>query len=67
MADFIRDHDTARLMARWSLLPVVGLSWVALQIGAVPTLLLIFMVFSAGLLFLRKYSEVDPKSKTIFS
>jgi len=54
VADFIRDHDTVRLMVRWSLLPVVGLSWMTLQVGAVPTLLLIFMVLSAGWLFLIK-------------
>ena len=63
VADFIRDHDTARLMARWSLLPVVGLSWVALQIGAVSTLLLIFMVLSMGWLFLIKYRGLRHRVK----
>ncbi len=49
VAEFIADHDTLRTMVRWSLLPVVGLSWMALQIGVAPTLLLLmaglFMVF----------------------
>ncbi len=49
VAGFIADHDTLRTMVRWSLLPVVGLSWMALQIGVAPTLLLLmaglFMVF----------------------
>lgn len=62
VADFIRDHDTARLMARWSLLPVVGLSWVALQIGAVPTLLvlmagLIMVFWIIGRKFARVYAD----------
>jgi hypothetical protein len=50
MADFIADHDTVRTMVRWSLLPLVGLSWMAINMGAFPTVLLLvaglIMVFA---------------------
>jgi predicted ABC-type exoprotein transport system permease subunit len=42
VADFIAGHDTVRLMVRWILLPVVGMSWIALKLGAIPVL--IFML-----------------------
>jgi hypothetical protein len=40
-ADFIASHDTLRLMVRWGLLPVVGVSWMSLNIGLSTTLVLI--------------------------
>ena len=39
VADFISKHDTACLVVRWSLLPVVGMSWMALKIGPIPALI----------------------------
>ena len=33
MADFIANHDTVRLMVRWSLLPIVGVTWISLDFG----------------------------------
>jgi hypothetical protein len=33
VADFIANHDIVRLVVRWSLLPVVGVSWVAVHFG----------------------------------
>jgi hypothetical protein len=33
VADFIAEHDTLRASVRWSLLPIVGLSWVTLNLG----------------------------------
>ena len=42
VADFIANHDTVRLMIRWSLLPLVGVSWMSLNIGPLPAL--IFML-----------------------
>jgi hypothetical protein len=33
VADFIANHDTVRFMVRWSLLPLVGVSWVAVHFG----------------------------------
>ncbi|MBW1717661.1 MAG: fibronectin type III domain-containing protein [Deltaproteobacteria bacterium] len=40
VANFISNHDTVRLMVRWSLLPVVGVSWMSLNIGLSVTLTL---------------------------
>ena len=48
VADFIANHGTVRFMVRWSLLPLVGVSWVAINIWPLPAL--IFMIlFGFGL------------------
>jgi len=60
MADFIAKHDSLRAMVRISLLPVVGVSWIALKIGPVSTvaLMLIFISCFVGLVwFRRRYKE----------
>ena len=31
VANFIAKHDTARVVVLWSLLPVIGVSWMALH------------------------------------
>ena len=41
VADFIANHDTVRLLVRWSLLPIVGVSWMTLNIGLSVILVLI--------------------------
>ena len=41
VAAFIANHDTLRLMVRLSLMPIVGMSWMTLNIGLSFTLLLI--------------------------
>ena len=46
VADFIAVHDTLRALVRWSLLPLVGLSWMLLHLGVVPTLLLLVLMSS---------------------
>jgi len=33
LADFIATHDTLRAVVRWSLMPLVGFSWVAVRFG----------------------------------
>ncbi len=38
IADFIARHEILRAVARWSLLPLAGVSWVALNLGLLPTL-----------------------------
>ena len=38
IANFISQHETLKVLVRWSLLPVVGLSWMALNIGLTFTL-----------------------------
>jgi hypothetical protein len=60
MADFIAKHDSLRAMVRISLLPVVGLSWVAQRIGPLSTvaLMLIFIICFVGLVWFRwRYKE----------
>jgi len=58
VANFIADHDTVRLLVRWSLMPMVGVSWIALNIGLIPTLafillILVFINISVVVLFKR--------------
>jgi hypothetical protein len=48
VADFIADHETVRMVIRWSLLPLIGLSWMLLHFGAAPTGLL-FVLMSTTL------------------
>ncbi len=60
MADFISKHDSLRAMVRISLLPVVGVSWVALKIGALSTvaLLLLLIYCFVGFVWYRwRYKE----------
>jgi len=44
VADFIANHNTARLIVLWSLMPVVGMSWMALNIGLIPTITIILLL-----------------------
>ena len=44
MADFIANHDTLRAIFRWSLLPLVLMSWAALRMGPVATLALMALL-----------------------
>jgi hypothetical protein len=44
-ADFIADHNTARIAVRWSLLPLVGMSWLAPKLGLGVTMVFIFLSF----------------------
>ena len=46
VAEFTANHDTLRAVVRWSLLPLVGLSWVALKLGSAVTLPLIVLLFA---------------------
>jgi hypothetical protein len=46
MADFIAKHDYLRVVVRWSLLPVLGVSWIALKLGVVPTVVLVLFLFA---------------------
>jgi predicted ABC-type exoprotein transport system permease subunit len=43
MADFIKKHDSLRLTVRLGLIPLVGVSWLALKIG--PVFTMVFMLF----------------------
>jgi len=60
IAKFIAKHDSLRAMVRISLLPVVGVSWIALKIGPLSTvtLMLTFISCFVGLVwFRRRYRE----------
>jgi len=60
MADFIAKHDSLRTVVRVSLLPIVGVSWMVLNIGPVSTLALMLFFISCfvGLVyFRRRYKE----------
>jgi len=45
-ADFIAKHDNLRMLVRWGLLPLLGISWLALNFGLVPTLSIIILLLS---------------------
>jgi hypothetical protein len=59
MADFIAKHDTLRTVVRASLLPVVGVSWIALKIGPLSTVALLFIFISCfvGLVWYRRRNK----------
>jgi hypothetical protein len=46
VADFIASHDMVRLVARSGLWPLVGVSWMALQLGPIATLALIVLLLA---------------------
>ncbi|MGD9244542.1 MAG: hypothetical protein PVH36_06385 [Desulfobacterales bacterium] len=60
MANFIAKHDSLRAMVRISLLPVVGISWIAVKLGPASTVaLMLFFIscFLSLLWFIRSYKE----------
>jgi hypothetical protein len=60
IANLIADNDSLRAIVRLSLIPFVGVSWVALKIGFVPTMALMLLVgsgFIGFVWFRRKYKE----------
>jgi hypothetical protein len=46
LANVIADHETVRMVIRWSLLPLIGLSWMLLHFGTAPTGLLFVLMSS---------------------
>lgn len=60
IGDFIARHDSLRAMVRISLLPVVGVSWIALRLGP-SSIIALMLLFGSGfmgfVLFKRKYKE----------
>jgi hypothetical protein len=44
VADFIANHDVLRLMVRWSLIPLIGVSWMLLHFGIIATMLFLFFM-----------------------
>ena len=60
-ANFIAEHVNLKAMVRVSLVPVVGISWIALKLGPGPTLLLM-LLFGIGLINLARW-RVQGASK----
>jgi hypothetical protein len=60
IANLIADNDNLRAIVRLSLIPFVGVSWVALKISFAPTMALM-LLFGSGFIgfvwFRRKYKE----------
>jgi len=46
VVEFIANHKTVRVMVRWSMLPLVGVSWMALKLGPTLTLMIITLLFA---------------------
>jgi flagellar biosynthesis protein FlhB len=46
VANVFTTHETLRIMVRWSLVPVVGMSWMALHCGVWITLALVILLVS---------------------
>jgi len=55
LADFISNHDNIKIVVRLSLLPLVGISWLALKMGSMFTItLMVLFVFGLIRLFSNK-------------
>jgi hypothetical protein len=54
MANFIAKHDILRTMVRWSLAPLIAVSWMLLHFGIASTLLLMGLMFGGMVFGLRK-------------
>ena len=54
VADFIAKHDNLRRLTRLSLLPLVGMSWIALKYGLFLTMVMLF-VFISGTIYLSLF------------
>jgi hypothetical protein len=48
IAKFIAGNGVARLIVRWGLLPVVGLSWMALNVSLGATIALVFLLLAVA-------------------
>jgi len=48
LADFMARHDNLRTVVRLGLLPLVGVSWIALKLGPIPTM--VFMLLPMALI-----------------
>jgi len=53
LARFIAGHEGLRLTVRWTLLPVVGLSYLALNLGLMATLTLSALLMAGAFVFVR--------------
>jgi endonuclease YncB( thermonuclease family) len=51
IADYISKHDNLKAITRFSLLPIIGLSWVVLKLGPIATLTLM-IIFGVGVVYI---------------
>jgi hypothetical protein len=51
IANFIAKHNNLRRLVRWSLLALVGVSWMALRINVVPTVVLVILLLALMITF----------------
>ncbi len=63
LADFIADHDNLKVFVRLSLLPLVGISWLALKLGPLFTivLMILFVIGLTRLVSNRRFSSKESK------
>jgi hypothetical protein len=54
VAELIADHDILRAIVRWSLIPLIGLSWMLLHMGVAPTLIFLILISSSSFFYFRK-------------
>jgi hypothetical protein len=65
VADFIARHDNLQVVVRWSLLPLVSMSWMALHLGLTTTmaltLMLLFLISASTIVLIRKMGLQENK------
>lgn len=57
LARFISGHSTLKTLVRWSLLPVIGWSWISLQFGPWATLLLFLLSIMMVYMVMKSFSN----------
>ena len=66
VADFITSHDSLRAFVRWSLIPLVGMSWMALHLGSTATmalaLVLLVLIGATIVVLFRRMGLQETKS-----
>jgi hypothetical protein len=66
VAEFIANHDTLRPVVRWSLLPLVGVSWVSLKLGPIFTLvfilLFLFLISSTTVVLFKRICHRENRA-----
>jgi hypothetical protein len=60
IAQYIANHNFWRFLVRWSLLPLVAMSWLSLTIGLLPTMLVLSSLSGlAAFIFLKRKQAID--------
>ena len=64
IADTIARHEILRTATRWSLLPLIGFSWLALHIGMVPALAMMAILMMAMVVTVHRKFKHNQLQKT---